>query len=91
MAGRVGCQPQIVKRWRDRYQTRGSKALADRARSGRPPWLTAKEKQRSVTKVCSTPPRGLSRWSVRTLARATGHAPTVIPAVLQEHDLHPHR
>ena len=91
IAGRVGCRPQIVKRWRDRYQDGGIKALADRARSGRPPLLNAKDKQRIVTKVCSTPPRGLARWSVRTLALATGHAPTVIHAVLQEHDLHPHR
>ena len=90
IAGRVGCKPQIVKRWRDRYQAGGIKALADRPRSGRPPLLTAKDKQRIVTKVCSTPPHGLSRWSVRTLALATGHAPTVIHAVLQEHDLHPH-
>ena len=91
IAGRVGCRPQIVKRWRDRYQAGGIKSLADRARSGRPPLLTAKDKQRIVTKVCSTPPRGCSRWSVRTLALATGHPPTAIHAVLQEHDLHPHR
>jgi transposase len=91
IAERVGCKPHIVKRWRDRYQKGGIKALADRARSGRPPLLSAKDKQRIVTRVCSAPPRGLSRWSVRTLARECGHAPSVIHGVLQEHDLHPHR
>lgn len=90
IAERVGCKPHIVKRWRDRYQAGGIKALTDRARSGRPPSLSPKDKQRIVTRVCSTPPRGLSRWSVRTLARATGQAPSVIHGVLREHDLHPH-
>jgi len=91
IAARVGCKPHIVKRWRDRYQEGGIQALADRARSGRPPLLSTQDKQRIVTRVCAAPPRGFSRWSVRTLARETGQAPSVIHGVLQEHDLHPHR
>jgi Winged helix-turn helix len=90
IAERVGCKPHIIKRWRERYKNGGIKALADQARSGRPSLLSAKDKQGIVTRVGSPPPRGLSRWSVRTLARATGRAPSVIHGVLREHALHPH-
>lgn len=88
---KVGCQPEVVSEWRRRYQTQGLEALEDRRRPGRPAKISAAQKKVIVTRVCSAPPAHLCRWSVRTLAREVGYAPSVVHLILQEHDLHPHR
>jgi transposase len=87
----VGCTAQVVGQWRQRYQSQGLAGLQDRTRSGRPPKITAAEKQAIVTRVCAAPPSYLSRWSVRTLAREVGYPASVVHLILQAHDLHPHR
>lgn len=47
--------------------------------------------QKVVNTVCAAPPKHLSRWSVRTLAKKLKLAASVVHQILQEHDLHPHR
>jgi transposase len=87
----VGCGAHVVGQWRRRYQSQGLAGLEDRSRPGRPTTITAAQKREIVARVCSAPPAHLSRWSVRTLAREMGYAPSVIHLILQQHDLHPHR
>lgn len=48
-------------------------------------------RQKVVTTVCGKPPKGLSRWSARTLANRLGVSKSFVHGVLLEHDLHPHR
>jgi transposase len=91
IALKVGCRPHVVGLWRRRYQAQGVAGLADQPRPGRPVKISAVQKQEVVRRVCAAPPRYLGRWSVRTLARETGYAPSVVHLILQEHDLHPHR
>lgn len=91
IALKVGCKPHVVGFWRRRFAAEGLDSLEDRSRSGRPAKITAAQKQRVVTKVCSVPPRHLARWSVRTLAKEVKLPASVAHLILEEHDLHPHR
>ena len=47
-ARRVGCHPSSVLRWREALREGGEAALAPRPASGRPPRLTARQKERLV-------------------------------------------
>ena len=91
IAQTVGCKAHVVGQWRKRYETEGLQGLEDKERPGRPTLIGPAIKQQVVNKVCASPPKHLSRWSVRTLAKAVKLAPSVVHLILQEHDLHPHR
>jgi transposase len=91
IARRLHCRPHVVGKWRGRFAAEGISALEDRPRSGRPATQTERQRQKVVTVVCGKPPKGLSRWSVRTLARHLALPPARVQRILQAHDLHPHR
>jgi Homeodomain-like domain len=51
-----------------RYQEGGLKrALYEKARPGAAPLLSPSEKQRIVAMVCSDPPEGRARWTIRLI------------------------
>jgi transposase len=81
---------QVIQ-WRKRYGKEGLDGLADLARSGRPTVYKAKDVRKVVHTACRKPPKGYSRWSVRTLARHLGMAVGTVHAILKENDIHPHR
>jgi transposase len=91
IARRLRCQAHVVGKWRRRFSTEGVNALADRPRSGRPVTRTERETKQVVMTACSRPCKGLSRWSVRTLARHLEMPQARVQRILQAHDLHPHR
>ena len=91
IARRLHCRPHVVGKWRQRFTAEGMTALADQPRSGRPFSRTERETKKVVVTVCRQPPKGLSRWSVRTLARHLAIPPASIQRILRAHDLHPHR
>ena len=76
---------------RNRFAKDGLDCLEDAARSGKPSIHFAHTRQKVVTTVCGIPPKGLSRWSVRTLANKLKLSKSFVHGVLVEHDLHPHR
>ena len=80
-----------VRKIRNRFIEVGLDCLEDAARSGKPLIHTAQTKQRIVTTVCGSPPKGLSRWSTRSLASKLKLSKSFVHGVLVEHDLHPHR
>ena len=91
IARRLRCQAHVVGKWRRRFSKEGVGALVDRPRSGRPVKTTEQETQRVVIAACRRPRKGLSRWSVRTLARYLDLPQARVQRILQAHDLHPHR
>lgn len=91
IARRLQCLPHVVGKWRSRFEAEGIEALADKPRGGRPVSLSEKQRQKVVLTVCSKPPKGLSRWSIRTLARHLDMPSASIQRILDAHDLHPHR
>lgn len=80
-----------VAKIRHRYLEHGLDCLEDASRSGKPPAHLPATKQKIVATVCGKPPKGLSRWSARTLAAKLGLSKSFVHGVLLEHDLHPHR
>jgi putative transposase len=82
-----------------RYQEGGLKrALYEKARPGAAPLLSPSEKQRIVAMVCSDPPEGQARWTVRLIAEEAVKRKLVpragretIRILLQSHELKPWR
>ena len=80
-----------VSKIRNRFIEGGLDCLEDAVRPGKPPAHSPQTKQRIVTAVCGKPPKGLSRWSTRSLASMLKLSKSFVHGVLVEHDLHPHR
>jgi len=76
--------------WRRRFARQGLAGLEDAPRSGRPMLLATAV----VTKVLTTvtrPPKGRTRWSVRSMARSAGLSKSRVHQLWQANDLKPHR
>jgi putative transposase len=81
-----------------RYEGGLSRALYDKQRPGAKPILDDSQRQRIIAMVCSDPPEGRARWTVRLIAeeavkRKLVHrvGREVIRVLLQHHDLQPWR
>jgi hypothetical protein len=82
-----------------RYQEFGlERALFERKRTGHAQLLDASDKQRIIAMVCSQPPEGRARWTVRLVAEEAvkrklvpGVGRETIRILLQGHDLKPWR
>lgn len=91
--------PQAIRNVGHRYQEGGLEAaLYERQRPGAAAVLDASQKQRIIAMVCSKPPEGRARWTVRLVAQEAVKrklAPRVgretIRILLQDHDLKPWR
>jgi putative transposase len=91
--------PQAIRRIGHRYQQAGlDGALYEKQRPGAAEVLDTNQKQRIIAMVCSDPPEGRARWTVRLVAEEAVKrrlAPRVgretIRILLQHHDLRPWR
>jgi putative transposase len=99
VARNVGLTPKTVWLTSQRYQ-QGSldRALYERARPGKEARLDAQQRQRIVALVCSPPPEGRARWTVRLLAEEAvkcklvpGVGRETVRILLESHDLKPWR
>src|ERR1017187_6020254 len=62
--------PQAIRKVGHRYQTGGLEpALYDKQRPGAAAVLEDSQKQRIIAMVCSNPPEGRARWTVRLVAQ----------------------
>ena len=69
VAGVVPLTPQAIRKVGHRYQEGGlERALYEKQRPGAAALLEASQKQRIIAMVCSDPPEGLARWTVRLVA-----------------------
>ena len=80
-----------VIEWVKRFEADGLAGLEELEGRGRKESYSAAQRKRIVETACRKPKRGLSRWSVRTLARHFSIDKDKVHRVLKEHDLHPHR
>jgi putative transposase len=61
--------PQAIRRLGHRYEQAGlNGALYEKPRPGAAEVLDASQKQRIIAMVCSSPPEGRARWTVRLVA-----------------------
>jgi transposase len=69
VARMVHFSPQAVRRIAHRYKKGGlESALYERQGRGAKQLLDASQKQRVIAMVCSSPPEGRARWTVRLIA-----------------------
>ena len=90
---------QAVRNLSRRYQQGGlERALYDKQRPGAASLLSAPQRQRIIAMVCSDPPQGHARWTVRLVAQQAVKRRLVprvgretIRILLLSHDLKPWR
>ena len=80
-----------VRRWRTRYVEAGVDGLChDKTRPpGKPP-LGAAVVSRVIAKTKTETPPDATHWSLRTMAKAVGIAPSSVHAIWKAHGLKPH-
>jgi len=91
--------PQAIRKLGHRYQQEGlDGALYEKPRPGAEPLLDPSQKQRIIAMVCSQPPEGRARWTLRLMVEEAIKrklVPTVgretIRILLLHHDLKPWR
>jgi transposase len=95
----VPLTPQTIRKIGHRYQEGGlERALYEKDRPGVIPLLDDSQKQRIIAMVCSHPPAGRARWTVRLVAEEAVKRKLVpkvgretIRVLLLHHDLKPWR
>jgi transposase len=95
----VHLSPQAVRRVAHRYKKGGlDSALYERQGRGAKQLLDASQKQRVIAMVCSAPPEGQARWTVRLIAEEAVKRKVVprvgretIRVLLSSHDFKPWR
>jgi putative transposase len=99
IAGMVPLTPQTIRKIGHRYQEGGlERALYEKQRPGAAEVLDDNQKQRLIAMVCSSPPEGRARWTVRLVAEEAIKRKLVprvgretIRILLLSHDLKPWR
>ena len=99
VASHVGVASKTVRAIARRYEEEGlESALYEKPRPGKRRRLDAGQSQRIIAMVCSPPPRGQGRWSVRLIAQEAVKRKLVarvgretIRILLRSHDLKPWR
>jgi transposase len=99
VAGIVRLTSKAVREIGRRYEDAGlDQALYDKSRPGAAPVLEENDKQRIIAMVCSVPPEGRARWTVRLVAEEAVKRKLVpkvgreaIRILLLHHDLKPWR
>jgi transposase len=99
VAGSVGVAAKTVRAIARRCEEEGlEQALYEKPRPGKQRVLDAGQSQRIIAMVCSRPPEGRARWSVRLIAAeavkrklAAEVGRETIRILLQSHDLKPWR
>jgi putative transposase len=99
VAAHVGMTAKGVREIGRRYEKNGLEAaLYDKPRPGQEPLLNEAERQRIIAMVCSDPPEGRARWTVRLTAEEAVKRKLVprvgretIRILMLHHDLKPWR
>lgn len=89
VARREGVRRRIVTKWCGRFRKLGLAGLADAAGRGRKPSLLEAQRAMIVTQA-TRPPKGRTRHSVRSMARAAGVSVSTVHALWRANDIKPH-
>jgi transposase len=89
VAERLNTSPRTVSIWSSRFERSGLDGLDDKGGRGRKPCLPADKVARVITEV-TRPPKGRTRWSVRSMARHAGISPSTVQRIWVWNDLKPH-
>jgi transposase len=91
VAEHLRVSPQTVCKWRRRFVERRVDGLLDEPRPGAPRRIGDEQVERVIVRTLESTPADATHWSVRSLAKATGMAPTTIHRIWRAFALQPHR
>jgi len=89
VAARLNVERCVVSKWENRFRKEGLAGLDERHRSGRPP-VVAQNTKASILDQAVRPPKPLSRWSTRTMAKAKGVSNATVHRLWKANDIKPH-
>lgn len=87
----LGCHPDYINRWRQRFETKRLPGLEANYRGQPPTVRTPRMEARILAKTRQRPPGGSTHWSTRTLAKAVGVSHVLVARVWRRAGLQPHR
>jgi len=88
---RVGAAPNTVGKWRRRFADHRMAGLYDEPRPGAPRQIGDDEVAEVVRQTLEATPRDATHWSLRSMAKAAGFAPSTIHRIWKAFNLQPHR
>ena len=88
---RVGAAPNTVGKWRRRFAEHRVAGLYDEPRPGAPRQIGDEAIAEMIRRTLETTPADATHWSLRSMARAVGHAPSTIHRIWRAFGLQPHR
>jgi transposase len=91
IAERLGVFKGTVGRWRERYALHRLDGLYDEPRPGAPRKIGDEAIAETIRLTLETLPEGATHWSLRSMAKATGYAPSTIHDIWKAFGLQPHR
>jgi len=90
VAAQMGLDPATVRKWRRRFVAHGVEGLTDAPRSGGPRTITDEEVAGMITKTVYEIPAGVTAWSTRSMAEATGMSQSAVSRMWRAFGLKPH-
>jgi transposase len=87
----VGCYPDYVSRWKQRFESQRLAGLQARYRGQPPTVRTPALEARVLAKTRQTPPDGSTHWTTRKLATVLGISHMLVARVWRRAGLQPHR
>ena len=87
----VGADANTVGKWRRRFAERGLDGLYDEPRSGAPREIGEEQITEVIARILEKTPHGATHWSLRSMARAVGYAPSTIHRIWQAFGLQSNR
>lgn len=91
IAEKVGLSKQMVGKWRQRYLEHGLMGLHDEMRPGRPRSVSDEEVAELIRKTLQSEPKGVTHWSVRSMAEHTQISRPTVHRIWNAFGLQPHR
>jgi transposase len=91
VAKRLRMSQTTVCKWRGRFVRERVDGLYDEPRPGAPRRVTDEEVERVIVRTLEETPRGVTHWSVRGMAQASGLGRTTVQQIWRAFGLQPHR
>ena len=91
IAGELGTTQDTVGKWRRRFDERRMDGLYDEPRPGAPRRIGDEDIAETVRRTLEETPPDATHWSLRSMARSVGHAPSTIHRIWRAFGLQPHR
>ena len=87
----VGADANTVGKWRRRFAADRLDGLLDEPRPGTPRKIGDDEIADTIRRTLETTPDGATHWSLRSMSKAVGYAPSTIHRIWRAFGLQPHR